>query len=345
MLSSPVVGRAGHRMVIVNVGTEERDPPVICTVFPVTNSTVSTQCGSTERSVIYTVKKSNRVRYFDSAYSVSLSRRSSNCLDTAFENYYKPCCVITHVRTLTNFPLSALSPAGIRLYDTPNAGGASVHSEVMSIELLQRMCKATLIATETEVTYWPPNGPITDYVCRIGSTPFGVSVTRAFHYRGSQYFTDCDAATLLNKKLQGVINSTTNVLFPGFSKQILHVWCQSDEVAQTVRRQYKRLSSVVRANTIVILTVCDAVWIYKEKRTSEKKPSMPKVIRPFVRRDPNSRKSKKRRARWVRKQIANSILTCIAMIMYSGMLWQAWLMLCTNDAQLPSSGDRCVFLT
>eukprot|EP01060_Flectonema_neradi_P024721 TRINITY_DN33603_c0_g1_i1.p1 TRINITY_DN33603_c0_g1~~TRINITY_DN33603_c0_g1_i1.p1 ORF type:complete len:269 (+),score=38.58 TRINITY_DN33603_c0_g1_i1:477-1283(+) len=267
----------------------------------------------------------------------------------SFKNHFKPCCVESQVTTMPSFNPNHLTPAGLRLYDTPNAGGASVNSEVMSIEVLQRVFNATLEATEMEVSYWPPNGPITDYVCKVDETTFGVSVTRAFHYRGDQFFTEDDADTLLKKKLQGVINSTKNVLFPGFAKQVLHVWCQSKKVCNIVKRQYKRLNSSLRANTIVLLSVCSADWIYQEKRVVPEKKVSPikKVDRPVMKRDPNSRKARKRRARWVKKQVANAILSCITVIMYSGMLWQIWLLLSSSNEHCPPriENNSCIFVT
>ena len=177
------------------------------------------------------------------------------------------------------FQRITLSDDGVSLRDTPNAGGASVRSEVMSMEVLKRTFGATLRATEMQVWYYPPNGPITDYVCEINGEILGVSVTRAFNFADPDAFTPESARHLLNKKLQGVINSTNNVLFPGFTRQILHVFCHSARVARTLAEQYRCVRSEKRANTIVLLTICDADWIYTERLYLEKKVPVPKTER------------------------------------------------------------------
>ena len=58
------------------------------------------------------------------------------------------------------------------------------------------------LQTEMEVSYFPEEGSITDYVCEIFGTKVGVSVTRAMKFRGGD-FTEEDAEHLLNKKLKG----------------------------------------------------------------------------------------------------------------------------------------------
>ena len=173
--------------------------------------------------------------------------------------------VIINDATKADFDRVVLSEAGMALRDTPNAGGASVRSEVMSIEVLQRAFKAKLLATETEAWYWPAHSPITDYVCEINGETLGVSVTRAFHFVDASRFTTSDARRLLAKKLQGVLNSTQGIVFPEFRRQILHVFCKTQNIAKMVLQEYKTLKAKLRANTILFLTVCEAEWMYTEK--------------------------------------------------------------------------------
>jgi len=95
-----------------------------------------------------------------------------------------------------------------RIMDEPNAGGNSVWSEVLSLEVLYRMFGAKLVKTEMEIRYAPAGSKKTDYSCVIAGQKLGVSVTRAYKYRG--VYTNEDAALLLHKKLYGVLASSQN---------------------------------------------------------------------------------------------------------------------------------------
>src|SRR5262249_20404762 len=97
-----------------------------------------------------------------------------------------------------------LSPGGQRMYDTANAGGSSTESEVFSYEVLRYCENASLLYTETEIHYAPPDdsGPntITDLEVQIGTMKVGVSVTRAYK-PSSIPLTDADVLDLIQKKL------------------------------------------------------------------------------------------------------------------------------------------------
>jgi hypothetical protein len=148
----------------------------------------------------------------------------------------------------------SLSDSAQRLRDLPNAGGSSVVSEVLSFELLKRCFGAALLKTEMEVSYWPEGGSITDYTCRLFGTTLGVSVTRAMKFAGD--FTAEDAEKLLNKKLTGVVQSSSNTL-ENWSKQILHIWATSHHVANVVAATYDHLTSSIQSNTVVLVTVAN----------------------------------------------------------------------------------------
>jgi hypothetical protein len=151
-----------------------------------------------------------------------------------------------------------LSPGGQRLFDTPNAGGSSTESEVMSFELLARCEGAALVATETEVMYQPPDdagaNSITDMVVTIGADRVGVSVTRAYRPM-PMVFTDAIARDLLVTKLNGVNRSTVRVLpAQRWVKQVLHVFAPDMAAAQAVARAWATLDAATRSNTIVLVT-------------------------------------------------------------------------------------------
>ncbi|MBL8605517.1 MAG: hypothetical protein JNK72_26535 [Myxococcales bacterium] len=153
----------------------------------------------------------------------------------------------------------ALSPEAQRIFDTPNAGGSSTESEVLSFELLRRCEGASLVATETEVMYTPPDdagaNSITDILLSIDGQRVGVSVTRAYRPR-PMMVTEDQMRTLLTEKLNGINRSTQRVLpAQAWVKQILHVWAVDEAAAGVVERVWPTLSASLRADTIVLLTV------------------------------------------------------------------------------------------
>src|SRR5262249_25587250 len=107
---------------------------------------------------------------------------------------------------------ASLSADGQRFLATPNAGGSSIESEVMSFEVLHHCECASLYKTETEIAYAPPDdaGPstITDYEVTMHGDRVGVSVTRAYKPSGQGPLTDNEAQALLEKKLKGVLRSS-----------------------------------------------------------------------------------------------------------------------------------------
>ena len=155
-----------------------------------------------------------------------------------------------------------LSQDSNRMLHTPNAGGNSLWSEVMSLELLQGMYGASLLRLEMEILYGC-HSKITDYSVVMMGHHLGVSVTRAMKFRG--IFTTDDALYLLNKKLSGVVKSTRGVIRAHrWEKQILHVWAECDYIAELVQRVYEEeLEDEMKANTMVICTVArDAGWMF-----------------------------------------------------------------------------------
>lgn len=172
--------------------------------------------------------------------------------------------VSTKIVTLNPFNKLKLSNGARKLLNTPNAGGSSVISEVLSLEFMSRFFGAKLLKTEMEVQYWPIGGSITDYVASIYGQIIGVSVTRAMKYDGE--FAIEDAIRLLNKKLRGVNQSTANNQ-EGWKKQVLHVWATSTETAHCVLRAWNLLDDFVRSDTVVLVTVCtkDPGLFYERK--------------------------------------------------------------------------------
>lgn len=141
-----------------------------------------------------------------------------------------------------------------RMLATANAGcSLSSLSEAFSFELLTVLLanRIELVKTETEIEYDDEQSKITDYLFEtLAGERFGVSVTRACGK-------DFEARPLLVKKLFGVIESTRNVSQrDAWRKQLLHVWCESETIADAVRRCYEEeVDAALKRDTFVLLTV------------------------------------------------------------------------------------------
>lgn len=155
-----------------------------------------------------------------------------------------------------------LSESALRVLNTPNAGGNSVWSEVLSMEMLSMLYSAKLEKTEMELQY-VMEGSITDYSVKMNGFVIGVSVTRAMKYRG--VFSYEDALALLTKKMKGVMKSSENISEEHkWTKQVLHVWVQEPYMVALVEQAYAALTEL-HSNTLVQLTVCgeNLGWIFK----------------------------------------------------------------------------------
>jgi hypothetical protein len=153
---------------------------------------------------------------------------------------------------------ASLSPGGQRLYDTANAGGSSTESEALSYEVLRYCEGATLLHTETEIAYQPPDdsgaNTITDLEVEIAGKKVGVSVTRAYK-PPTQTLTDADVKALLEKKLEGINRSSMRVLPQDkWVKQILHVFSVNKAATDAITRTWPTIDAAIRADTIVLVT-------------------------------------------------------------------------------------------
>jgi hypothetical protein len=150
-----------------------------------------------------------------------------------------------------------LSSGGQRLFDTPNAGGSSAESEVMSYEVLHFCEGATLLKTETEIGYDQTSdagNSITDILLEFHGLKIGVSVTRAYK-PAPLVMGDPEVKSLLEKKLHGINVSSRRVLpQDAWVKQILHVFVANEAMAASVKRVLPTIDAATRADTIVVLT-------------------------------------------------------------------------------------------
>ncbi len=153
---------------------------------------------------------------------------------------------------------AALSPGAQRIFDTPNAGGSSIESEVMSFEVLHDCEGATLAATETEIMYAPPDdggaNSITNILVSINGMRVGVSVTRIYR-PAPMVLSDADVRSQHVTKLVGVNRSSQRVLpAQRWVKQILSVMVANHTVADQVLRVWPTIDAATRADTIIMMT-------------------------------------------------------------------------------------------
>lgn len=158
-----------------------------------------------------------------------------------------------------------LSADARRVWIEDNAGGSSRNSEAMSMEVLSRAFGAILHKTELQLKYFPSNGAITDMCISLEGVELGVSVTRALHHPHVPFQLE-HAEALLRKKLKGVIAATKTCYNADFQKQLLHVWAGSSSVARMLEVAYDRLEPELRADTVVLITLCRGMpEIFDEK--------------------------------------------------------------------------------
>lgn len=161
---------------------------------------------------------------------------------------------------LSKFSQINLTEGGQRIKTSPNAGGNSVASEVISFEVMRAAYGADLLKTEMQLEYFPMGGSITDYSVMLYDLHIGVSVTRAMKYNG--VFDTTDATRLLKKKLQGVIDSSRLVVEP-FHKQVLHIFCEADYVVDVLEEVYYGLDPALKGSTLVVATSANSArWVF-----------------------------------------------------------------------------------
>ncbi|RUP50484.1 hypothetical protein BC936DRAFT_138929 [Jimgerdemannia flammicorona] len=202
-------------------------------------------------------------RYED--MTIHASRQSlSRLIHSLLIDRTSPAFVSTNVNIPVDFDHLHLSPGSRRVRDTPNAGGSSLLSEVLSFEVLERFLGIQLSKTEMEVVYSPQGGPMTDYVVHLpqglGGGAIGVSVTRAMAYRRA--YTRQDAEKLLGKKLRGVFSSNKTIMNERITRQILHVWMPSGKIANVVKKTWLRMPKDVLENTIAVVSTVNSKWVF-----------------------------------------------------------------------------------
>ena len=153
---------------------------------------------------------------------------------------------------------SKLTEGGQRIFDTPNAGGSSLESEIMAYELLDRCEAASLLKTETEIVYEQDGGgAITDLLVEIAGNKVGVNVTRA--YRPSSFtFTQEEADAQLTNALEAIQESSQRVVDEdAWVKQVLIALAVDDAHADKIETAWLQASAALKGDTVLYLITTD----------------------------------------------------------------------------------------
>src|ERR1700759_1482358 len=76
-----------------------------------------------------------------------------------------PAFFLNNIDMQRDFSYMQLGLDAQRMLASPNAGGSSIRSEALSMELLNRLLGAQISKTEMELAYSRSHSPITDYSC------------------------------------------------------------------------------------------------------------------------------------------------------------------------------------
>ncbi|MGB1014123.1 MAG: hypothetical protein ACPG4T_08325 [Nannocystaceae bacterium] len=163
------------------------------------------------------------------------------------------------------FDYDALTPGGQEVFDDGNLGGSSLHSEVVSYEILARCDMAELLKTEGEISYQDDLGKKTDLLVAIDGHSVGVSVTRAYGFPPEDPYSLEQAEMLLLDKLDDIQISSANVSpEDAWTKQILHVIAYADMHVESLLTVYAQIPDEVKADTILVVSVThgDDLFVY-----------------------------------------------------------------------------------
>ncbi|OQR95518.1 hypothetical protein THRCLA_07794 [Thraustotheca clavata] len=148
-----------------------------------------------------------------------------------------------------------------QIYLEPNAGGKSVVSEALSMQYMHEMFQANDVVTEMKIQYWSMNWKKVDYLCTIANERIAVSVTRAMKFPDPFAWTIADAKHLLRKKLFGLVVAQQGVCkAQRYHKSILHIWCQTKEIALSLSSCYEEVVTEldIVENVILIATIASS---------------------------------------------------------------------------------------
>lgn len=154
-----------------------------------------------------------------------------------------------------------LTPAAQQfLTRSPTAGGSSLLSEVFSVDVLARAAGATLIKTESEITYEVPGVSGVDYTAEIAGKDFAVAVVRAAVFPEGSPLTLASAGSILTSQLDHLIVASANVSAGDqWDETILHVFAIDEQAADTIAAAWGALDPAIKADTALVITQTNGV--------------------------------------------------------------------------------------
>ncbi|KAI5071300.1 hypothetical protein GOP47_0013551 [Adiantum capillus-veneris] len=181
----------------------------------------------------------------------------AQCLD---ETGTRRQVLVGQFKAFSSFLHFMLGHDATRVRTESNAGGTSTISESLSVEYFVRRFQAKEIVTEMEVEYCSFNWKKVDYICTLYGQRVGISVTRAMSFPDPKDFSAQMAYRLLHKKLFGLVVARHGVSKRhSFSQCILHVWCETQQTADLMQREYDAVSREldIADDVVMVLTVAD----------------------------------------------------------------------------------------
>jgi len=151
-----------------------------------------------------------------------------------------------------------LSRGAKRSLTMDNAGGASVRSEALSIDLLEKLYDANNVLCEMEVQYDGHAWSMVDYLITISGKRVGVSVFRAMTGPNVKRttFSMEDARRLVRKKLCGLIVARNSVSKEHrFFRSVLHCIAQSPHAARMMKMALEEVMETFETNLVAMITI------------------------------------------------------------------------------------------
>jgi len=194
-------------------------------------------------------------------------------------NLNVPMLIVNKLDTYYEANTIPLCKNANRILNEENAGGSSALSEAFSYEIISKSLKnITLYKTEMQIRYVWNAWKKTDYIVFVKNNngenvKCAVSVTRAMKYLPNTKYTINDALHLLNKKLHTANESFKGVLLEDeWQTQILHVFCQTIDIAKTICQTFRWLqftNPTLCSNIVLFITItdqnCHSIYFQKMK--------------------------------------------------------------------------------
>jgi hypothetical protein len=185
----------------------------------------------------------------------------------------RPGFIIQNSCLITKERLSFWSQAAKYNATIPNAGGFSIISETLSIDLMALLFQAKKFVSENEVKYRYQCKKL-DYLCSINGEQVGVSVSRAAMYEELTdehgNYTPRIAYRQLRKKLDGLVVARAGITKAhAYDRSILHFFCETEHIARLLIASFPQAcaSKNVKDEVSLLITVCAHPALYSDDLT------------------------------------------------------------------------------